>query len=882
MSQSFLYKGFLILLLLFPLLNWSQNITGKIVSSDNKPLEFAAIALLNPKDSILISYSTTDKFGKFTLTKISEGNKIFQVHLVGFKTYQKVINFQNKSMNMGTISLENTTLLDEVIVNAAIPISIKKDTIIYNASAFKVSIDDTVEDLLKKLPGVEVDASGKITAHGEEVKIIYVNGKDFFSGDPAIASKNISADAVKKVAVIDEKSERSQLTGLNDMERKKVINLELKDANKVNDFGKFHGGYGSDDRYLTSLNYNRFTPKLQVSVIGMYNNVNSFGSDISEIMEFSGRGTNSGFVTTGVGGLNLGYELKKDKNLNADYFYNYTNSSSGDVATTRIEFIDNFEILSESKSSSKNVSDNHSLNFSFKNRSNKLSTLHIGGRVNNSINKGNSTNSLDKYNAVNQLDLQNIGTTNSESNNSFSTISMHYIKRFNKKSKRNFSIATNINSTNNNSVSNNDQFNKFSITNPINYFETKYEIKRVQVLKRTDVSFDFKYTEPLGNHHYIELKGGIDYKTMDDKVDQTKYENDIVQPTLPYKLYYKNTEKKGGLFYKYDSEKFTFDAGAVMVDQALHVGFEDQEEFKNGYTYINPEINIRIHPKRGKFMNINLRKSVSIPSLNQLSPIINDYNPLYIRKGNPNLISENNYSVAGKYVNQNFTTGFNFYSRLSYNYTTNTIVNSEFTDDLGIRTSTYVNSGNRNHLNVNFNIGKRVKSLGLRFNVILSGGLRNYLSIINNEINETEAKNGTFGFSFENNKKEIMDVSVGASWSTNHTTFTAGNNANRDYLQQSYFTRIDWDITKRLTLNNQFKYDLYTDSNFETDQSVPIWNTSISYAFLKSKSMNMMITAVDILNKNIGIERISDDNYFEETNQEALGNYYIISLTYNF
>ncbi len=881
MSQSFLYKGFLILLLLFPLFNWSQNINGKIVSSDNKPLEFAAIALLNPKDSILISYSATDKFGKFELTKISEGESIFQVHLVGFKTYQKVINFQNKSMNMGTISLENITLLDEVIVNAEIPISIKKDTITYNASAFKVSIDDTVEDLLKKLPGVEVDASGKITAHGEEVKIIYVNGKDFFSGDPAIASKNLSADAIKKVEVIDEKSERSRLTGLNDNEHNKVINLQLKDAYKANDFGKTQVGYGSDDRYLSSLNYNRFTPKSQTSVIGKYNNINSSGSDISEIMEFSGDGTNSGYVTAGFGGLNLGYELSKDKNLNTDYFYNYTSTTSGDEVTNRTEFIEGLKIFSESKRSNENVSNYHSFNFGYKDRSNKLSTFYLSGTINSSKNNGNSVNSLNKYNAVNQLDLKSNSTTNSESKNSLGNVSMIYIKRFNEKSKRNFSTSAHVNSTNNNSVNNNNQLSEFNIVDPINYFESKQEIKRVQDIKRTAVSFDFNYLEPLGNHHYLELKGGIDYKSTDEKVDQSKYENDIVQPPLQYELLYKNTDKKGGLFYKYDSEKFTFDAGAVVLDQALNFGFENQEEFKNVYSNINPEINIRIHPKRSKYMNINLRKSVRIPSLNQLSPIINDYNPLYIRNGNPNLTPENNYSVSGTYVNHNFTSGFNFFSRLSYNYTTNTIVNSEFTDDLGIRTSTYVNSGNRDNFNVNFNVGKRIKSLGLKFNVLLIGGYVNYLSIINKETNETKSKNGTFGFSFENNKKENIDASVGATWSTNHTTFTSGNNANRDYLQQSYFTNFDWNIKDRLNFINRFKYDLYTDSNFGTDHSIPIWNASISYLFLKSKSMNVMLSAVDILNKNIGIERNSSDNYFEESHREVLGKYFMLSLTYN-
>ena len=126
-----------------------------------------------------------------------------------------------------------------------------------------------------------------------------------------------------------------------------------------------------------------------------------------------------------------------------------------------------------------------------------------------------------------------------------------------------------------------------------------------------------------------------------------------------------------------------------------------------------------------------------------------------------------------------------------------------------------------------------------------------------------------------------IDASIGTSWSTNYTTFTAGNNANRDYLEQSYFTKIDWNITDRFNFYNQFTYNLYTDSNFGTEQSVPIWNASISYSFLKSKRMNFMLTVFDILNKNIGIERNSSENYFEESHREVLGKYYMLSLTYN-
>lgn len=890
MNKTIHYKLFLFIILLAPIINRAQSITGKVVDQDKHPMEFAAVAVINPIDSILISYASVDKHGKFQLKNISEGERIFQINLIGYKTYQKIIEFKKEPIDLGVIILEEANELDEIVVNAIMPVTIKKDTVAYNTKAFKVRTDDSVEDLLKKLPGIEVDASGKITAQGEDVDKVYVDGKEFFSGDPTIATKNLSADAIKSIEVIDEQSEKARVSGVNDSERKKVINLKLKDDKKVNDFGKAQGGYGTDDRYLTSLSYNRFSSKLQTSIIGKFNNVNTSGSDISEIMNFDTggraffRGSNgieSGFVTTGVGGLNLGYEIKKKQNLNADYFYNYTKNTSGDVYTTRTEFIGDLEIRSESHSKSESIGNNHKLNFSYRDRSNELSSFELRGNVRRANNEGNSLSTLDKFNGEDELDLQSIGNSDSENDNNSGEVSFEYNKRFNDKSKRNISTWGSFNASKSKSKSNNNQFNKFNISTPDEAFENKEEISRDQDVDNLGLKLSFDYTEPLADKHYIELRTSVDYNTSDDDVEQIKFVNDVVQTPLIYSQYYNNTDLSGRLRYKYDNEKFTFAIGAVIIDQFQNFGLENEQEFKNSYTNINPELSIRYRPIRGKFMRLNLKKSIILPGISQLTPVVNDFNPLFISEGNPYLTPEENYSASAMFIRHNFATGFSIFSRISYSYTDNSIVNSEFTDELGIRYSTFENLGDRNNFNLSFNFGNRLNTLGLRYNVRLKGSYSEYMSIINKETNETQSKDGTLGISLENNKKEIFDAMIGANWSMNYTTFTTGRNTDRDYLLQSYFLKTDWNVTDRFNVNSQFKYDIYTDSNFGTDQSVPIWNASISYALFKSKSMVLMISALDILNKNIGIVRNSSDNYFEETYRDVLGNYYMLSLTYN-
>jgi len=889
MNKSTKIKILLFFVTLISIKGFTQNVTGTVIDQEKNPLEFVAVALINPLDSILISYANTDKFGKFKLENVPVGKSIFQVHLLGYKTQQKIIDFKKGSTNLGTFTLENDNLLDEVLVNAIIPISIKKDTVAYNTKAFKIRVDDSVEDLLKKLPGVEVDAAGKVTAQGEEVAKVYVDGKEFFSGDPTIATKNLSADAIKSVEIIDEKSEKSRVSGVNDSERSKVINLILKDDKKVNDFGKLQAGYGTDDRYLTSLNYNRFSSKLQTSIIGKYNNVNTSGSDISEIISFNtgggrrGRSTNTGagFLTTGVGGFNLGYELKKDQNLNADYFYNYTSFNSGDVSTNRTEFIGNTEIRSESKSESENISNRNNANFSYRDRSNKLSSLTIRGNGNISRNKGTSLNTLDKYNGQNELDLQSVGSSNSDTDNSSGNISFNYTKRFKESSKRNMTVIGGVNSSKTNSDSHNNQTNIFNFSDPSNKFELNQKIDKEQSKTANSVNFKLEYVEPLSEKHLIEIGGGVNYNSNDNDVNQTKFLDGIAQNPLVYSEFYKKSDLSGNIGYKYDNDKFTLSAGVKIIEQTQDFGLENESEFKNSYTDINPELSIRYNPERGEFLRFRMNKSVNLPSLSEVSPAINDFNPLYISQGNPNLTPEDNYSVSGFYGKHNFATGLSLFFRLSYNYTKNSIGNTEFTDPLGIRFSSYENLGDKNNFSTFFHFGNRINSLGIRYSFRINGSYSEYFSEINSAINETQTKSGTLALSLENNKKEKVDASIGASWNKNYTTFTSGNNADRDYLKQSYYTKLDWNVTNRFNIVSQFKYDIYTDSNFGTDEGVPIWNATVSYGLNESKSLTIMISALDILNKNIGIERNSSDNYFEEVNKEVLGNYYMLSLTYN-
>ena len=335
----------------------SLGIKGMITDEANVPLEMVSVALLNSKDNSFLSYTTTDKNGTFLLNDIPKDTVVLQLNLLGFKTFSKKLIYKKQFIDLKTIVLkEDIGLLDEVIITAVVPIQIKKDTISFNASSFKVNYDDNIEGLLKKLPGIEIE-DGKVIAQGNAVTKFFVDGKEFFGGDPSIVLKNISADAIAKVEVIDKKSDEAELTGVDDGNKEMVVNFTLKKTNKNRGFGKIAAGLGLDNRYFSNLNYNQFNSKSQLSVIGKFNNINVTGSNIQGFLKnvdgiaddsnddnednfINPQKSLNGFLETAVTGVHYGKELREKESFNVDYFYNFL-ENQGVSDTKRVFFSSN-------------------------------------------------------------------------------------------------------------------------------------------------------------------------------------------------------------------------------------------------------------------------------------------------------------------------------------------------------------------------------------------------------------------------------------------------------------------------------------------------------------------------------------------------------------
>jgi len=360
LEHNFMKKLFsLLLLLLIATVGISQSkydLEGSVQGNDNEALLSATVVLLSQADSTLVSFGLTDNQGRYKIMDVGHGSYLLQVTYLGYAQHNSAVTIADGfNPKMGVIRLESAQYaLEEVEVTADhVLIVVKKDTLEYNAAAFQTQPNEVVEDLLRKLPGVEVDTDGTITAQGEEVQSVTVDG------NPTIATRNLPADAIDKVQIYDRRSDAAEFSGLDDGEREKAINLELKEDRRQGQFGTFEAGYGTDERYKGRLSLNRFSTKTQISAIGNFNNINEQGFSsadyvsVLQVIGFRNRGNgialnnglSNGFVTTNAGGLNINHDFSDDVELTFSYFLNDISNKTRSF-TSRETFSENLSFVS--------------------------------------------------------------------------------------------------------------------------------------------------------------------------------------------------------------------------------------------------------------------------------------------------------------------------------------------------------------------------------------------------------------------------------------------------------------------------------------------------------------------------------------------------------
>lgn len=876
--------------LLFVLGVQAQSIKGKVMDDEGESLFGATVMLLQQKDSVLASFAMSGEGGAFEIKKVSAGNYILRINFVGFEGHEQKVIVTDQDINAGEIKL-NTNVLAEVVIEGSVdPMVMKKDTMEYNAAAFATKANATVEDLLKKLPGVEVDRDGTVKAQGETIQKILVDGKEFFGNDPKMATKNLPAAAVDKIQVFDQKSEFSQFSGVDDGNEEKSINLTLKDDHKKGTFGTVGGGYGTDDRYQLSANVNQFREDNQFSFIGKHNNINEQGFSTGEYISFMGglgnlssggggfriggggvpisNGLSDGFVNSSVAGLNFNRDFSDKFEMRASYLFSQIQNITR-KETDRTNFVndESFDTNETSNNESKGI--NHSINFDLKYKIDKSQDIQIRnkigfqqGDVQNSTGTlntrgGNSTTSLSDY--ISEGTGYNINTD------------LTYRKKF-PKIGRTLVTELSVSSTNNDS--------EYDLSTTVNDGSPTVQ-EQSSLNKSTTFGAEIAFTEPIGKSKYLEFRyernvtDGVNDKAFFDIENGSRTFNSTLSSDYGRKYTYNRT----GLSFNYAVDDFRVTSGLNYQFSTLLGELEQGPNFKNEFNRALPFVRTNYDINQSMSVSMNYSTRLNVPSVTQLQPVLDNSNPLNLYQGNPNLDAEYIHSARLNFRFFDQFSSTSFFSFFNASYTLDNIVSSRDIDGNSVITTTPVNADNSLTLTGYASFSRPIKQIKTRFRISDRVTRNEGFAIVNDETSETTNLNNTVSFTLENMKKEIIDWSVGVDY-TNGKTQGAADNANQDFNNQVYFVDATVFFLKKWSLNSVFDYNIYSSASFAGDQEVQLWEASLKKTMLKDDRGELKLSVFDILNQNRGVNRTTDFNYIQEERIASLGTYYMVSFTY--
>jgi len=914
------------LLLLLPSIVFSQkfSIKGQLTDTLSSPLSSATLMVLSAKDSSLINFGVTDQKGNFEIRNINRGEYLFKVSFVGYNTYLRRVSSAEgvTEVNLGQIRMTpRTTQLDEVVVHGEkAPVTVKRDTIEFNADSFKTKANASVEDLLKKMPGIDVESDGTVKAQGEQVQRVTVDGKEFFGRDPKLATRNLPADAVDKVQVFDKKSEQATFTGIDDGQREKTINLELKEEKRNGAFGALTGGIGTDGRYTAKGNLNKFSKGKQLSFLGMGNNINEQGFSISDYMNFSGGsqqmmagagggmrltfdgnnsggvplnfgGRQNGIITNYAGGLNFNQVISKKTEVNGSYFYNHLDQEI-DRIVERTNYLPSGQTYGSSQDSRQhNVNENHRLNFTIDHKIDSSNSLRFTSSASYS-NTMLTTASLSETMSASNTP-QNSSTNYNQTDGTGLTINSNllYRHRFAKKG-RNVSVNALFN------ISENGSDMDLSAENF--FYSGATEQQNVQ--RTTDqgssnqsVGASLSYIEPIGGRKYLEVSYNV--RTNLNDVDRNVY--DITGSSSDFNQMLSNSYTSNyiyhrpGLSMRINRNKFNVSFGAnwqkTVLDGRLKIlEIDINKDFQN----ILPNLRFNYDFSNVRHLRLEYETSIQEPTIQQLQPVV-DFSTSQINQsiGNPNLGPGYNHRM-----NLHFTTFdpgrfVNFFAMINGLYTANAISYQQAVNaDLSTLTMP-VNVDYNASVNGNFNFGFPITKLKSRFNfgpVITRSASLAFINDLPSGAGPQEIQTnqqtlgGTARYNF--NFKDVFTLDLSANLSsqqTNYVSEAAMTPEAQQYFNETYSAETFVTILKNWQFNGSFDYLIYNSQTTGFNQKLPLLNLSLSRFILKAQSGEIKFGVVNVFDKSMSVSQVASVNYLEQTTYNNLGRYFMVSFTYS-
>lgn len=907
------------------------SITGKLMDTTNKkPIADATVSLLNAKDSSLVTFTLSNKQGQFDIKGLAAGNYRLIITHQEYTEIKKTVSIteEKKQLNIGEIATTNNVReLTGVVVTNEAPIVVKNDTIQFNASGFRTQPNATAEDLLKKLPGMEVDKEGNVKSQGEQVQKVYVDGKEFFGNDPKLATKNITADMIESVQVFDDMSDQAKFTKIDDGSRTKTLNIKLKKDRNKGYFGRATAAYGSNDRYEGNLSINKFNGNQRISLLFNANNINKQGFSFSDIISsmggFSGfggggggmmgggggggmtmrvgggggggsfGGTSTGIIKSLSTGLNYTDQWSNKIKVTGSYFFSNSDNRQEQSSLRRTTYEDSIAIR-DKESWSTNKNQNHRFNLRFEYEIDSMNSIlytpSITQQHSNSY-SFDTTSSITQQNGAEYLAVAG-KTDNQNTRDGFNwNNNLLYRHKFGKTGR---TVTLGWNNTFGNSTSNSQTIsaNDFYTSSGTLQRSIDQNQRSYQKTNTNNNVLSTSYTEPFGLNKLLELN--YRYTRNVGTSDRDGYNYDPVTgkyetPNLLLTNNFKNIFEghRVGANFRVQKAKYNYQFGlgverSSLESQSYQALTGKDSVSRASYTNFFPTANFNFTPTKSKNLRFMYNGRTNQPSLSQLQNVPDYSDTLNVRIGNPFLKQEFAHNFTIGYNSFNIMTFRLIAANLSFATTQNKIVNN-ITTRGPQQVTEYLNMDGYYRGSAFITLGlpfKDPKWKGSSLNFTNNTSYTQDVSMVQGLKNFTRTFMVSQGAGINLNKAKY-DIGLRLNLAYNDVKYTVNKTLNEDYLTQTYALDASYNLPFSFILATDFNYLVNTGRADGYNQSIPLWNASLRKQVFKKKNGELRFSVNDILNQNQSILRTTADNYVEDTRSMVLRRYFMVSFLFN-
>ncbi|MBC7947491.1 MAG: TonB-dependent receptor [Chitinophagaceae bacterium] len=896
------------------------TIAGKLVDTASKlTISDATVSVINAKDSSLITFTLSNKEGIFTIKGLELGTYDLVISHQAFEPMRKsvTITAEKKQIDLGSLTPpKDYKTLGGVTVTSEAPIVVKGDTVQFNASGFKTPPNATVEDLLKKLPGVEVDKEGTVKAQGEQVQKIYVDGKEFFANDPKLATKNLTADMVESIQVFDDMSDQAKFTKIDDGSRSKTMNIKLKKDRNKGYFGRSMLSVGDKGRFEGNLSINKFRGSQRVSLLFNANNINKQGFSFSDVISsmggarggggggmqmgglggfggFGGGGGNTGILKSISAGLNYADEWTNKIKVSGSYFFSNTDNQQEQSTFRKSSFSDSIAYLDRSSRSTSN-NQNHRFNFRIEAQLDSMNSILFTPGITVQHSESYSRDTSSTRVTIPGFDYQGLvgNRVNSNERDGINWNNNLLYRRKFKKPGRTFTLGWS-------NTFGQSESSSFSITNSDYFSKTgsvNRQIRQNQQSNQTTNTHNnvlsSSYTEPIGLNKIIEFNYA--YSLNNNSSNKTTYNFDPLSakyddPNLSLTNEFENTFKahRIGANFRVQNKKYNYQLGIGMQQSQLesksYQALTSKDSItKANYTNFFPTANFNYTPSRNKNLRFSYNGRTNQPSIYQLQNVPDVTDTFNIRIGNPSLKQEFNHSFNLNYNTFNILTFRYVSANLNFSSISNKIVNDITT--LGpVQRTTYTNINGYFRGSAFLTLGLPFKSAKMKGSSINFNHNLSYtrdVSLVQNSKNNTNTLTAAQGAGVNINK-EKFDVGARFNIAYSKVNSSMGTNLNEDYFTQTYSLDFSYTFPKNFIISSDFDYYRNTGRADGYNLNIPLWNASLKKQLFKKKNGEVRLSVNDILNQNQSITRTVTDNYIQDTRSMVLQRYFMVSLLFN-